>query len=231
MKINIPFLFVMMIILVMVPMHGSTQQRDSESGAETDPAATELLDRVSQHIRSFKTYEMQFDFEYSFPGMEKSNARGTIIQQGKKYRFEMGPQLVVCDGQYVWIYLRERNEVQINDLDPQEVSGLTPEYFLSFYSSGDYTYAITGEQVLKNGNKRVRIDFKPKDEFTEYAKIGIDVDVKNSTPEALVAIGRDGSRYVFTGIRLKAVNPADPAIFKFDASKYPNISIEDLRLD
>jgi outer membrane lipoprotein-sorting protein len=142
----------------------------------------------------------------------------------------MKNQVVVSDGKYSWIYLKERNEVQINDYDDSD-EHLSPSYFLNLHRSDDFVYAITNSVVNSSGENVSRIDFKPLDDFSEYAKIGIDVNEKTSLPESIIVIMKDSGRYLFKKLKLTKMDKADPGIFIFNASKYPGIHIEDLRLD
>ena len=211
---------------------GWAQQNAFLNADKNDPDATLLLDKVSGKLRSFPAFEMTFNFEYIQPGSKEAlRSSAVLIQKGKSYRLEFGSRLIVCNGKDVWIYLKERNELQIEDIDPDEQKAMTPEFFLDFYRSGEYFYALTGSTRDKSGRTLLRVDFKPADEFSEYAKIGIDVDNKSHLPVSVVAIGRDGQRFVISDIVVKTMEHVENNQFVFNASRYPGIQVEDLRID
>jgi outer membrane lipoprotein-sorting protein len=223
-------MFVLIFLINGVAMELAAQQNRYLDASESDPEAVALLGEMSRMMAGWEAMRLEFDFEYQMTDGSKYAETGVILQEGNKYRFEMGDQLVVCDGKYQWLYLTERNEVQISDVE--DAGGqLTPTYFLDFHQSDDYVFAITGRKSGKEGSTIVRVDFKPLPEFPEFAKIGLDIDESSKLPVEMVVILQEGGRYLFQDIRFQKVGGQPADLFVFNASVYPGIHIEDLRLD
>lgn len=209
---------------------GFAQQNGFLEASQTDPEARTLLNKMSEKIEDWKVISIGFTLDYYAPDGHKMNWTGNMIQEDERYRLDLGDQLIVSDGSYQWLYLKDRNEVQINDLG-ESGSQLSPAYFLRFHESDDYVYAITANKTDEKGRQLVRIDFKPLDDFLEFAKIGLDFDTSTGFPVRVIALLKNGGRYIFDEISIGKRSDINPNTFMFDASKYPGIYIEDLRLD
>jgi outer membrane lipoprotein-sorting protein len=72
---------------------------------------------------------------------------GTLVYNtGDRYRLELGKQTMVSNGQKVWVYNSEKNQVVISK--PAQGSGkLTPSEILTAFP-GDYATELVGEQKV-----------------------------------------------------------------------------------
>ena len=121
----------------------NAQENKFLSSGDSDPEATKLLKNVLDEIEAIKMYELKFGFSFSNPDGTGTEQNGTIRSSENKYRLELGDQLIIQDGNYVWYYLKDRNEVQINDLDENPANSLSPNYFLNLVGRrfADYFYS------------------------------------------------------------------------------------------
>lgn len=200
--------------------------------AETnDPAAKKILDNIRKKYEGYKTLEASFTLTIELPGQPKEVQKGTISQDGDKFRLEMDQQIIVSDGKTTWVYLKKNNEVQINDADPKDTENgfLTPKDLLKRYQKGDYLYALT-DKATENGKLITFIEFKPKDKKSEYSKLRLSVDEKKGTVESIKAFGKDSSRFTFVIVKLTPNKKFSVDQFTFDTKKFPGVKVEDLRL-
>lgn len=198
---------------------------------KSDPEAQKVLDKVRKKYDGFKTLEVAFNLTIEVPQQPKEVQKGTIGQEGKKFRFDMDQQTIVSDGKTTWVYLKKNNEVQINDADPSdsEAGFFTPKDLLSRYQKGDYLYAIT-DRVTENGVLLTQIEFKPKNRNTDYSKLRVSIDEKTLNISSVKAFAKDGSRYTFVITKLTPNKSLPASYFTFDAKKYPGVKVEDLRM-
>jgi len=199
--------------------------------SQVDLEAKALLDKMSAKLESADSYKMTFDFHYSTPDGSKIDQNAILIAEGKKVRFEMGDQLFVSDGNYNWIYFKARNEVNINDLDEEGESMLSPSYFMKFHENNDFDFGMTNEFINSAGDVIQRVDFKPLNKFSEFKKIGIEVNKSKILPYKLLVLNSDNSRIIFDNISLEMNVKPEKASFVFNVSNYPNIIVEDLRME
>lgn len=200
--------------------------------AETnDPEAKKILDKIRKKYEAYKSLEASFSLIIELPGQKQELQKGTIAQEGDKFRLEMDQQIIVSDGKITWVYLKKNNEVQINDADPKDTESgfLTPKDLLKRYQKGDYLYALT-DKTTENGKLITHIEFKPKDKKSEYSKLRVSVDEKAGSIQSVKAFGKDSARYTFSINKLTPNKQFAADYFTFDAKKYPGVKVEDLRM-
>jgi outer membrane lipoprotein carrier protein len=197
---------------------------------KNDPQAKKVLDKIRKKYEGYKTVEAAFALSIELPGQPKEVQKGTVAQEGNKFRLDMTDQTIVSDGATTWVYLKKNNEVQINNADPNDENGfLTPKQLLNRYQKGDFLYAIT-DKVTEGGKVLTQIEFKPKDRNSEYSKLRLSVDELAGSIQSIKAFGKDGSRYTFSITRLSPNKAFAAGHFAFDTKKYPGARVEDLRM-
>ena len=197
---------------------------------KNDPEAKKVLDKIRKKYDAYNTLEATFSLAIEVPGVPKDVQKGTVMQDGKKFRLDMSDQIVVSDAVTTWAYQKKANEVQVNNADPNDVNAFfTPKELLGRYQKGDYMYAIT-DKIMEGGKLLTQIEFKPKDKNAEYSKLRVSIDEKAGTMQGVKAFAKDGSRYTFTITRLSP-NKAIPATqFTFDTNQFKGVRVEDLRM-
>jgi outer membrane lipoprotein carrier protein len=199
---------------------------------KSDPEAKKLLDRVRKKYEGYKTLEAAFSLVIEMPSQPKETQKGTVGQDGKKFRLEMTDQTIVSDGATTWIYLKKNNEVQISNADPADAGEngfLTPQELLRRYEKGDFIYAIT-EKTTEAGKAVTLVEFKPKDKKSDFSKMRVAIDEKTSSIVSIKAFMKDGTRVTFSITKLTPNKKFAAGYFTFDTKKYPNVKVEDLRM-
>ena len=128
-------------------------------------------------------------------GQKQEKQKGKFIQSGKKFYATSNDQEIYCDGKTVWVYMKDANEVQVNTFDATATNDLmTPQQIIKMYETGEYIYAVTGEEVI--GNKKLtNIEFKPKSKNSEYSKIRLGID-KTDNPDYIKVFSKNSSTFV-----------------------------------
>jgi outer membrane lipoprotein carrier protein len=198
---------------------------------ESDPKAKAVLEKIRKRFQSYQTLEANFTLDITFPNQPVESQKGSLAQQGSKYRVNIAGQEVISDGKALWMVMKQNKEVQIMDMpDEDEMAGsfLSPESLLNFYDKGEFIYFITNE-FASGGITVQQIEFKPMDRNAEYTKLRMNVNKATSDLLSVEAFGRDGSRYKLTLDKLTPNKPLPAGHFSFDKAKYPGFHIEDLR--
>ena len=82
----------------------------------------EILNKVSKKYKSYTTVKADFKSVMNSP-QDKINLeqKGTFFLRSNtnKYKVDMGAQTITCDGKKVWTYVKEANEVQIDNFNPK----------------------------------------------------------------------------------------------------------------
>ena len=196
----------------------------------SDPKAKMILDRLKKNFEKNRSSEVSFDLIIDLAGQKQEKQKGKFIQSGKKFYATTNDQEIYCDGKTVWVYMKDAHEVQVNSFDPSAANEfMTPQQIIKMYETGQYIYAITGEEVI--GNKKLtNIEFKPKSKNNEYSKIRFGID-KTDNPDYIKVFSKNSSTFtlVFKEVLFNKTYQNDT--FAFNAKKYPGVHIEDLRAD
>ncbi|TNE61945.1 MAG: outer membrane lipoprotein carrier protein LolA [Bacteroidetes bacterium] len=197
---------------------------------KSDPEARKILDRVRKKYEGFKTIEAAFTLTISIPDQPATSEKGTVGQEGDMFRLDMDQQVIASNGKVTWVYLKQNNEIQITDAEPEDGGGfLTPKDLLSRYQKGDFLYALI-DKVARKGVVLTQIEFKPKSKSSEYSKIRININEKAGTIDSIEAFAKDASRYTFNITRLTTDKKFPAGHFQLNAKDFPGAHVEDLRL-
>ena len=193
-----------------------------------DPAAKKVLDAVSAKFKTFTTVQATFAYKVeNAAGKVLSTKTGTILMKGTKYKLSFGGQEIFCNGTTVWNYDKAANEVTINTLDAS--SGMiTPQKLFSNFYDKDFLYVMNGEK--KVGAKVLQeIQLTPVDKSKNFHTVYLLIDKAGKTMYSTKVLENAGNRYSYTVNTMKTNIPAADQLFIFDKSKYPGVTIEDLR--
>ncbi len=155
------------------------------------------------------------------------NFEGDITIKGNKYRLVMEGQEIINNGETVWTYLPDDNEVSIDNHDPDN-GDIDPTKIYTAYESGfKYLYV---EDVQKKGKTYQVVDLVPEDsKANNFFKIKLEIGQADRTLNSWTMFDKSGDRYTYhvTEFNDKS-NPGDD-VFVFDVKKYKGIDVIDLR--
>ena len=198
--------------------------------AQQDAKAKEVLDKLSQTTKSYKTIQIDFAFTLeNKTGSVTETNEGWVALKGKSYRLHM-PAMgmdVFSNGTATWSYLTESNEVNISENDPDSEAALNPANLFTIYEKG-FNFTYIGEESVA-GKTAVVIDLVPTDKKKEFTKVKLYVDKVKSQILKAKTFNKDGNAYTLTLKNMKTDQVLADDFFKFDAAKYPKVTINDMR--
>lgn len=193
-----------------------------------DPKAKVLLDAVSKMYKSYNSIEADISLTTSNTAQNKTTTQtGSVYLKGEKYKMVMGKQEVICDKQSVWTYLKDINEVQINDYEANK-EDITPSNMFTIYQN-DFNYIMNGEEVIDKTVCAI-IDLMPKDKSKPFFKVRIWIDKNAKYIKRMKVFDKNGTHYTYQVTSFNSKANLDDSIFKFDISKHPGVHVEDLRM-
>lgn len=190
-----------------------------------DTKATQLLDEVSRKTKSHKS--IKADFSYT---MENKQAKinevktGSLLISGEKYRLTAAGQTVICNGTTIWTYIKESNEVQINDVDSKE-DALTPSRLLSSY--GNYKSKIIKEKSQADPAVE-SIELIPN-VIKNFTRVILVVDKNKKQVKSFIMFDKSGNTFTYKVTNYLTDIPVSGTDFAFEASKFPGVEIIDMR--
>ena len=190
--------------------------------------AREILDKVSARTKSYTTIKADFSFTLeNLQAQITDTHNGAILIKGDKYKVNLMGVDTYFNGNTMWMYMREANEVNISGPDMMEDDSMNPATIFSIYEEG-FKYMHAGETTL-NGKRVDIIDLFPEKRNQPYTRIKLFIYKDNLQFARIMQIGRDGNNYIIDVKKMETNVPADDSLFRFDASKHPGVEIVDLR--
>ncbi|MDZ4784552.1 MAG: outer membrane lipoprotein carrier protein LolA, partial [bacterium] len=122
-----------------------------------DQKAKAILDEVAAKTKAYTSIKTEFESsaikKVSNTETKVSDTQtGTLQLKGEKYKLEIKGQVIICDGKTQWTYIKESNEVQVNNApDPDATDTPSPINIFTLYEKG-YKYKFEKEDV-SNGVK------------------------------------------------------------------------------
>lgn len=209
---------------MLVAVSGSTLK------AQQDPKAKEILDKLSQTTKSYKTIQIDFSFtlENKKNNVSQTND-GQVTLKGKSYRLFMPvfSMEIFCDGTTSWSYLTEAKECNISTVEEDNDATLNPANIFTIYEKG-FNYSYVAEENL--GGKVVQVlDLFPVDKSREFMKVRLYVDKLKSQIAKAETFNKDGNTYILLLKTMKTNTEFKDDYFRFDKTKYPGVEINDMR--
>jgi outer membrane lipoprotein-sorting protein len=193
-----------------------------------DPKAKTLLDAVSKTYKGYSSVKADFTLTTSIPTQNKTTSKaGSVALKGEKYKIVMDKQEIFCDKQSVWTYLKDINEVQINDYEPNK-EDITPSNMFTIYQN-DFNYMMNGEEAIDKINCSV-VDLMPKDKSKPFFKVRIWIDKSAKYIKRMKVFDKNGNMYVYNITSFNSKANLEDSYFKFDATKHAGVHVEDLRM-
>ena len=191
--------------------------------AQNDKKATAILDEVSAKTKLYKT--IKIDFTYAMDNAKEKihdKFKGTLISKGDKYKLTAAGQDVISDGKTMWTFLKDANEVQINNAGEDDDS-FTPTKLLSGYGK-DYKSKFIEEK----GNDQI-IELYPLKKGKSFTKVQLTIDKSKKQISKFVIYDRSGSTFSYIVDKFVADQAIADNVFTFNKSEHPGVEINDMR--
>lgn len=192
--------------------------------AQQNPS--QLFDKVIGKISAYDN--IRFDFSYRMinekAGIDEVQS-GILYLKGDAYRLEMDEQLIISDSKVVWTYLRDSDEVMINDAsgDPDAI---TPSSLLTSYAK-DYKTSFVNNS--KDGGAGLKVIELNSNKNKNLTSIQVVINEAELMVKKLIIPDNGGNTFVYDLSKMKANNQLASDFFRFDAKKYPGVEVIDMR--
>jgi len=184
---------------------------------EADVIVRTFVDQLKSH----QNVALVFDYQFSPDGKDFGDTQqGRAWLQGEAYRMELADQHSISDGETIWTYLVEEEEVMISNAS--DGSDNTP---LKLLTSLDENYAATVAKMGNDGICTVELA-NPKG---QYRRITLRINMKKTEIKSLDIYGDDQSKVIVDVEELKFDQKLDEKFFMFDEKNHPNVDVIDMR--
>ncbi len=189
--------------------------------------ARQLLEKASQELKQHEQVYLEFSYNFENqrvnpPVVQKEN--GKIAVKGDDYRLNIMGMEQLRQGNKVYTILHDDEEVQVNEYDEEDNSGLTPTAILESFQKG-YSYKLGGSEKIDG--KTIRYVILKPVASEEIERIMVGIEAGTYRLYNLQQWGTNGTLTTFL-ITSYQPNKALPAgYFNFNKNDYPGYYIAD----
>ena len=199
-----------------------------------DAKAKAILDDVAKQTKTYTSIKTDFTSvtEKQVTNTESKvtdTQSGTLSLKGKEYKLEFKGQTIFCDSKTQWTYIKESNEVQINNApDPTATDNINPVNIFTLYEKG-YKYKYEKEDVV-GGAKVDIISLYPTDpEKKSYHTIRLTIDKVKKQIIAVKIMNKNGTSNTINVKNFTTNSEMADAMFIFNKADYKGVEVVDLR--
>lgn len=201
---------------------------------EVDAKAKSILDEVAAKTKTYTSIKTEFT---SIMEKQETNVKskvtetqsGTLQLKGTKYKLEFKGQTIFCDSKTQWTYIKESNEVQINNApDPKATDNPNPVNIFTLYEKG-YKYKYEKEDVV-NGVKVDIVNLYPLDAAKKaYHTIRLTIDREKKQIISVKVLNKNGTSNTITVKNFTPNSEVPDTMFTFNKADYKGVDVVDLR--
>lgn len=191
--------------------------------AQGDKKSTAILDAMStkyEKIKSFKAI-----FTYTPEGGKPLKGDATV--KGTKFRLKMAGQEIFNDGKLMATYIKETNEVNLQDFDPSAGGDLDPTRIYSAYKKG-FKYAFLQEK--KEGAQTYEVvELTSTGKSSQVDKVQIQVNKADKSINSWKIFQKNGQKVTYKVEQFQPDVAVADTYFTFNAKQFPGVEVVDLR--
>lgn len=213
-------------IILLFSLLNNAWANTEQSNVIKDVRAKSVLDKSNAvYLQNTGIYS-KFTQSIEVPDGKTTTKVGEIYLKGNKFKIKFPDQEIYSNDKSVWTYLKDANEVQINDYeaDPSDIS---PSNMFNIYQK-DFNYIRIDDEVVL-GQKCYTIDLTPIDRYRSYFKIRIWINQKTNLLSRIRIFDKNGYRYNYTINSINHKANLQENLFEFNKNDYPGVKVEDLR--
>lgn len=191
--------------------------------AQSDAKSTAILNDIIKNINSFKSIKISFTNNVgSLKQKTQASYNGTMWYKNGKYKLMVANQEIICDGKTSWTYLKDANEVQINEIS--ENQAFSPVKLFDGSLVKDFKSKFAGEL-----NGLQTIELYPVTLNKSFSKVILTINKPKKQISKFTIYDKSGNIYTYTVKVFQANPPINESLFTFNAKNYPGVEINDMR--
>jgi chaperone LolA len=185
----------------------------------------ELALKIEGRYDSLKTLSVSFQElikSQDFTTLRKFKGK-MYLKNPNKFRIELPSQVVVSDGEYIWVYSKENKQVTKNRVDKSKDLFRPNDYLFNFRKN--YNYELKGEEnISKKSCYKMIYTSKTEDEF--FKKITVFFERESLLAQKIEYLDQNDN---YTTLSFNVVKP-DVVISdsKFVFNPLPGVELVDL---
>ena len=191
--------------------------------AQGDKKSTAILEAMSNKYQKVKSFKAVFTYT---PEGGKS-LKGDATVKGTKFRLKMAGQEIFNDGKLMATYIKETNEVNLQDFDPSAGGDLDPTRIYSAYKKG-FKYAFLQEK--KEGAQTYEVvELTSTGKNSQVDKVQIQVNKADKSINSWKIFQKNGQKVTYKVEQFQPDVTVPDTYFTFNSKQFPGVEVVDLR--
>ena len=191
-----------------------------------DGGAIQLLDEISQKYIRYSSIQIDYTYKAEKEKKVLDSYKGKMEIKGKKYYLTIPGQTFYCDGETIWNYQKESNEISIFEYDEEDESIMNPVQLLIDWQK-NYRAKFIREE-FENNKTVALVDITPIKQES-YFRIRLYIDKLKNEILRFAIYEKDNTIYTYYFDKFTPNVPIDDQKFKLDPKDYPNADVNDMR--
>jgi outer membrane lipoprotein-sorting protein len=207
-------------LLAVMTMFLLTPAVSNAQGDKKSSAILEAMNSKYQKIKSFKAL-----FTYITKGEKPLKGEATV--KGSKFRLKMAGQEIFNDGKLMATYIKETNEVNLQDFDPAAGGDLDPTKIYSAYKKG-FKSAFVKER--QEGSKALEVvELTSTNKNSQVDRVQIEVNKADKSIASWKIFQKNGQEVTYKVDQFQPDVAVADSYFAFNTKQYPGVEVVDLR--
>lgn len=202
----------------------------STSFAQQDAKSKQVLDAVSKKTKSYPAIYAEYKMHMKSDADKIDESfTGKVWIKGDKYVLEAQGQKIYSDGESLWRYVKEDNEVEVDNVpDEDDEESISPSKLLTIYETG-FKHKYMGEKNI-NGQATHLINLFPMNpEEKPFHTLKMEVNKAQNQITKMIQKGKDGTDITYTIQKFDGSKDIPDSKFKFNKASFPGVEVIDLR--
>jgi outer membrane lipoprotein-sorting protein len=198
--------------------------------SQKDAKVKEILDKSSEAFKQSGNVSAYFTMNVRESGSKATESfDGQIYIKGNKIKIDAPGYEIYFDGKTQWVYNKEPNEVNISEPEEDEIQILNPSMIYEIYKKG-CNYKYSGAKTDIKMRKVQEVILKPKDKKNDIKEVVLQINDKDYLPVFFhVYFKKNDLENIIHINKYDTKQNFSDDFFVFDATKYPDVEIIDLR--
>ena len=198
------------------------------SFSQADKKSENILKGLSNKFKSYKSIKADFSIVIeNTKDKSKETQKGVLFLKGQKYKLQIVGQEIISDGKTRWTYLKDANEIQIDNLRVDETA-ITPTNIFTIYEKGWLSKFISEQKeknVMCQTVELIPTESKSKNVF----KVKLTINKSQKTIVAARIFDKNGTIQTISVDKFLPDGASNDSNFIFNKDNYPGSEIVDLR--
>jgi outer membrane lipoprotein carrier protein len=213
------FSLLLIIALALVSVNSSAQ------------TSKDILDKLSAKAKTWKTITADFTSTLKDTKANVNQKQeGTIKIKGQKYNLNLPQYVSISDGVTVWSYDKRANSCTIENLADVKDGAFDPSEMFTIWEK-DFKHEMKNTNATVDGVACYEVHLYPINPKSKpYHTIVMYIDKGKMEVSKIVVKTRENSEISYKVKNFKTNVETPDTEFKFNAAKYPGVSVVDNRL-